>query len=41
MILVVRGRRTGKAHRVELWFVHEAGRLYLMAYARRHGRGTD
>lgn len=41
MILVTRGRRTGREHRVELWFVHEAGRLYLMAYARRHGRGTD
>lgn len=41
MILVTQGRHSGKAHRVELWFVHEAGRLYLMAYARRHGRGTD
>jgi hypothetical protein len=41
MILLTRGRRSGKIHRVKLWFVHEAGRLYLMAYARRHGRGTD
>ncbi|MBI3976525.1 MAG: nitroreductase family deazaflavin-dependent oxidoreductase [Armatimonadetes bacterium] len=41
MILITQGRRTGRAHRVDLWFVHEAGRLYLMAYARRHGRGTD
>ncbi|MGH2452497.1 MAG: nitroreductase/quinone reductase family protein [bacterium] len=41
MTLATRGRRSGKSHRVTLWFVHEAGRLYLMAYARRHGRGTD
>jgi len=41
MTLVTRGRRSGRTHRVKLWFVHEAGRLYLMAYARRHGRGTD
>ncbi len=26
---------------MKLWFVHEAGRLYLMSYTRRHGRGTD
>ncbi len=39
--LVTRGRRTGRAHRVELWFASGPGRIYLMAYARRHGRGTD
>ena len=42
--LVTRGRRTGREHTVELWFASElAGslRIYLMAYARRHGRGTD
>lgn len=41
MYLVTPGRRTGRPHRVELWFVFEPGRIYLMAYARRHGRGTD
>lgn len=41
MHLVTRGRRTGRSHRVELWFASEPGRIYLMAYARRHGRGTD
>jgi deazaflavin-dependent oxidoreductase (nitroreductase family) len=41
MVLTTRGRQTGRPHRVTLWFVHQAGRLYLMAYARRHGRGTD
>lgn len=42
--LVTRGRRTGREHTIELWFASElAGslRIYLMAYARRHGRGTD
>ena len=41
MYLVTPGRRTGRPHRVELWFAFEPGRIYLMAYARRHGRGTD
>ena len=41
MYLVTPGRRTGRPHRVELWFASEPGRIYLMAYARRHGRGTD
>ncbi len=41
MILETRGRRTGRPHRAQLWFVHQAGHLFLMAYARRHGRGTD
>ena len=41
LFLVTEGRRTGRPHRVELWFASEPGRVYLMAYARRHGRGTD
>ncbi len=41
LCLVTPGRRTGRPHRVELWFASEPGRIYLMAYARRHGRGTD
>ena len=41
MYLVTPGRRTGRPHRVELWFAFEPGRIYLMAYGRRHGRGTD
>ncbi len=39
--LETRGRRTGRPHRVDLWFASGPGRIYLMAYARRHGRGTD
>lgn len=41
MYLATLGRHTGKPHRVKLWFVSAPGRIYLMAYARRHGRGTD
>ena len=41
MVLITRGRRTGRLHRVELWFASEPGRMHLMAYARRHGLGTD
>ena len=41
MSLITTGRRTGRPHRVGLWFAAEPGRICLMAYARRHGRGTD
>jgi deazaflavin-dependent oxidoreductase (nitroreductase family) len=41
MRLTTRGRRTGRPHAVVLWFASEPGRISLMAYARRHGRGTD
>lgn len=39
--LITRGRRTGRPHRVELWFVYREGAVYLMAHAQAHGRGTD
>jgi len=39
--LITRGRRTGRPHRVELWFVYRDGAVYLMAGAGAHGRGTD
>ncbi|GBD08346.1 hypothetical protein HRbin22_00580 [Candidatus Thermoflexus japonica] len=39
--LITRGRRTGRPHRVELWFVYRDGAVYLMAHARAHGQGTD
>jgi len=41
LFLTTSGRRTGRPHRVKLWFASAAGRIYLMAYTRRHGRGTD
>ena len=41
LYLVTPGRRTGRPHRVKLWFASAPGQIYLMAYARRHGRGTD
>lgn len=41
LTLVTRGRRTGRPHRVTLWFAFDGRHLCLMAYARRHGRGTD
>jgi deazaflavin-dependent oxidoreductase (nitroreductase family) len=39
--LITRGRRSGRPHRVELWFVYREDAIYLMAHARAHGRGTD
>lgn len=41
LTLITRGRRTGRPHRVQLWFVYREGAVYLMAHARAHGRGTD
>jgi deazaflavin-dependent oxidoreductase (nitroreductase family) len=39
--LTVPGRRTGRPHRVELWYVYADGALYFLAHARDHGKGTD
>ena len=39
--LITQGRRTGRPHRVELWFVYRDRAIYVMAHARSHGRGTD
>jgi deazaflavin-dependent oxidoreductase (nitroreductase family) len=41
MVLTGIGRRTGKPHKVKLWFFSDDSHFYLMTYARRHGRGTD
>lgn len=41
LTLITYGRRTGRPHRVQLWFVYREGVVYLMAHARAHGRGTD
>ncbi|MFN8677776.1 MAG: nitroreductase family deazaflavin-dependent oxidoreductase [Thermomicrobiales bacterium] len=32
--LTTTGRRTGRPHRIEIWFAVEAGRMYLMAGGR-------
>jgi deazaflavin-dependent oxidoreductase (nitroreductase family) len=39
--VITAGRRTGRAHRVPVWFVYRDGALYFLAHARGHGRGTD
>jgi deazaflavin-dependent oxidoreductase (nitroreductase family) len=36
-----KGRRTGRPHRVVVWFVYQAGMAYLLAHAGEDGRGTD
>lgn len=41
LALITRGRRSGRPHRVLLWFAYREGTVYLMAHARAHGRGTD
>lgn len=41
LTLVTHGRRTGRPHRVLLWFAYREGTIYLMAHARARGRGTD
>jgi deazaflavin-dependent oxidoreductase (nitroreductase family) len=35
------GRRTGRSHRVTVWFVYRNGMAYFLAHAGEHGRGTD
>ncbi len=34
--LTTTGRRTGQAHRIEIWFATHAGRVYLLAGGREH-----
>ena len=34
LYLTTRGRRTGRAHRIEIWFAERDGRLYLLAGGR-------
>jgi deazaflavin-dependent oxidoreductase (nitroreductase family) len=41
LALITRGRRSGRPHRVLLWFAYREGTVYLMAHARTHGQGTD
>ena len=35
------GRRTGRTHRVVVWFAYDDGACRFLAHARDHGRGTD
>jgi deazaflavin-dependent oxidoreductase (nitroreductase family) len=39
--MVTTGRRTGRTHRVPVWFAYRDGDVYFLAHAREHGRGTD
>lgn len=41
LALITHGRRSGRPHRVLLWFVYREGTVYLMVHARAHVRGTD
>ena len=36
LYLTTVGRRTGQAHRIEIWFAERDGRLYLLAGGREH-----
>jgi hypothetical protein len=40
LCLIVPGRLTHSTRRVTLWFSYQNGCLYLLAHARRHGKGT-
>jgi deazaflavin-dependent oxidoreductase (nitroreductase family) len=39
--LCTRGRRTGRPHRVVVWFAYRDGMAYVLSHAGEHGRGTD
>lgn len=39
--LLTVGRRSGRPHRVTVWFAYHHGALYILAHARAHRRGTD